>query len=88
MKFEISTTWAVIIFSVLVTFGFVWSTYHKEAPFNVYSDTLLFAFLGVTAKRLVQKSEKFGGKSEKNPNGGIDSRTITVGDVSMGQQKD
>ena len=92
MKFEISTTLAVIIFCVLVTFGFVWTGEHKDAPYTTYADVLLVSFLGVTAKRLAQKAPLFGGTGVKKTNGspvvvGTNSGSV-VSDPASGQQKD
>ncbi len=51
----VNTTIASLAFILLLTFGFVWTTYHPQAPFGIYTEGLVLAFGVVTGKRLWQK---------------------------------
>ncbi len=55
----VNSTFAAIAFAVLLTFGFVWTSFHKDAPFTAYMEGLGIALTIVTGKRLWQK---WGGK--------------------------
>lgn len=55
----VNSTFAAIAFAVLLTFGFVWTSFYKDAPFTAYMEGLGIALTIVTGKRLVQK---WGGK--------------------------
>ncbi len=67
--FYVSTTWASIAFAVLLTFGFIWTSTHKEAPFTTYMEGLLLALGVITGKRLFQtwsgKHAKFEKKEDQ-----------------------
>jgi hypothetical protein len=51
----VNTTYAAIGFVVFLTFGFVWSSMHSEAPFTAYMEGLVLALFFITGKRLAQK---------------------------------
>ncbi len=51
----VNTTVASIGFTVFLTFGFIWSSFYKEAPFTIYMEGLVIALGLITGKRLAQK---------------------------------
>lgn len=63
-RFEITTSWAVVGYAVLVTAGFVFTGFKPAAQFLTYIGGLTTALTVVTTKRLVQKRKEFNGKQE------------------------
>ena len=55
----VNTTLASAVFVFFLTGGFVWTSFHKEAPFLAYMEGLIIALGLITGKRLAQK---WGGK--------------------------
>ena len=51
----INTTHAVIGFVVFLTFGFVWTSLHEQAPFTIYMEGLTMGLFMITGKRLAQR---------------------------------
>ncbi len=51
----VNTTKACAIFAFLLTGGFIWATFHKEAPFIAYMEGLVIGLSAIIGKRLAQK---------------------------------
>jgi hypothetical protein len=51
----VNTTIASVVFVVFLTFGFIWTSFYKEAPFTAYMEGLILALGFITGKRLWQK---------------------------------
>lgn len=51
----VNTAVASAGFIVFLTFGFIWTTFHKDAPFTAYMEGLVLALGFITGKRLWQK---------------------------------
>jgi hypothetical protein len=51
----VNTTIASVVFVVFLTFGFIWASFYKEAPFTAYMEGLILALGFITGKRLWQK---------------------------------
>ena len=62
---HISSTWAFIIYIVSMMSGFVFATFFPAAPYGVLAPSLTAGAGAYWAKRLVQRSEKYGGSGVK-----------------------
>jgi hypothetical protein len=61
---KIKSEHAFIIYSILLTGGFILSTFLNNAPFLVYASQFTIGFGAYITKRLLQKKEGFN--NEKN----------------------
>ena len=62
----VNTTIASIGFVILLTFGFIWTTFYKDAPFTAYMEGLILALGFITGKRLWQKWQGNKGGFQNN----------------------
>ena len=51
----INSTIACAAFAFLLTFGFVWTSFYKDAPFTAFMEGLVIGLGAVLGKRLWQK---------------------------------
>jgi hypothetical protein len=61
------TTWSVVGYAILLTFGFVWTSIHESAPFMLYMEGLGIGLFINVGKRLAQKAKVFGSQGLEEP---------------------
>ncbi len=61
----VNSSIACAVFAFLLTFGFVWTSLHKQAPFTAYMEGLSIGLGAVLGKRLWQK---YNGKTKSFTN--------------------
>jgi len=61
-KIIVRTTWAFLIWAILLTGAFVFSGFKELAQFNEFATWLTIGTAAYTGKRLFQKKPEFGGK--------------------------
>ena len=55
-------SWQAFFIAIgVLTAGFVWTTFFKEAPYGVFAPAVVGLAGGYWAKRTIQRSEKYGG---------------------------
>ncbi len=79
---EITTTWYAIWFALLMTIGFVWTTFKTSAPYGTFAEGLVVGLGVVITKRLIQKSSKFGGESSDAGGAGDEDDEVIIPDRS------
>jgi hypothetical protein len=68
---HITTSQTILISLVLLTAGFVWTTFYPAAPYALFSGAVGLVAGINTTKRLLQKQEKYGCAKEA-PGAGTD----------------
>lgn len=58
-KITIRTSWAFIIWAILLTGGFVFTGFKPTAQFGIYATWLTIGLGAYTGKRLIQKKKEF-----------------------------
>ncbi len=51
----VNSSIACAVFALLLTFGFVWKSFHADAPFTAFMEGLVIGLGAVLGKRLWQK---------------------------------
>uniref|UniRef100_A0A6M3IJ53 Uncharacterized protein n=1 Tax=viral metagenome TaxID=1070528 RepID=A0A6M3IJ53_9ZZZZ len=65
-------TWlAFIIYAALMTAGFVWTTYLREAPYEIFAKMFTYGFGFYAGKRLAQKGKWFANGTSKPGDNGL-----------------
>jgi len=59
---RISTSLALVIYTVVMSGGMVFATFYENVPFLAFATQFTIGFVAYVTKRLVQKRREYNGK--------------------------
>jgi len=60
--FKFNTTIITHIYFALISGGYMWGTYHPEAPYLAFATQITLGYVAFVTKRLIQKKKEYNGK--------------------------